>query len=722
MEITCVFDNLLYKNTYTADTVFTIKTKGYDEWRDEKGRLVCRGKCPFYSKGMPLVLSGEFNETDGRKTFTVSDSRVCGRREFAVDFILSAGVKGVGEKTASELAAIGGDDFFAFCKQKGAAAKIEDATRLNITQAKSLVTFVKKSEIQRNIYEYIYPFGGTYENALGLYGAFGEETLDRMKKECYRVCSVGGLSFPVADAIGYALGVSPYNEDRVVGLLRCALRLGEQGGNTCATARELLERATRISDISANKGEISRVQLLITAMTHEEFRVFETSDGFLYALRGTAKNERQLAYNLRRLGESTDALKISERDIRKAEALLKIRYADAQRAAFDALKTTGIKILTGGPGTGKTTVINGMLSLYSMLCPDKKIRLCAPTGRAAQRMTEVTGCRAETIHKMLEMVPYGGDVKATYNNENRLDVDLLIVDEASMVDSELAAALLDAVRTGTTVILSGDPDQLPSVGAGNVLDDMLATGCAEVYKLDRIFRRSGACGASVTENAVRINNGDCRIRCSPEFEVVQCRDMQAVRDIIRLAAVREECASLSSFQILDATKKGPCGSAELNKLIKQIINHGGDKRRINSFTVGDKVIFMRNNYKIGYMNGDMGIVRKVDADSLIVSCSGGELEVGMDDVRDLSLAYAITIHKSQGAEYDSVMIVLPDNASGMLNRALLYTAVTRAKRRVIIVEQNNATAKAIAQERFFPRRTLLRKRLENDLEPCRIQV
>ena len=380
-----------------------------------------------------------------------------------------------------------------------------------------------------------------------------------------------------------------------------------------------------------------------------------------------------------------------------------MEYSDEQRRSFQSICTPGIKIITGGPGVGKTTTINGLITSYMELLPDKKIALAAPTGRAAQRMWDITMIEARTIHKLLDFKPFSaGDDEsgATKDKENPIDADLIVVDEMSMVDTELFYLLLQAIKTGTIVLLIGDKDQLQSVSPGNILHDLLKSNIFEVYQLTKVYRQKG--DNTIIDNAYKILNGQMDFIKNDKFEIKHTETEKEAMDCI-IDKFNEWYAKedLKKIQILTPIKGGECGTTQINTVIAKIIRRESFEGTPvyyfgkNSYTVGDKVIFHKNNYDKDYYNGDIGYVTNIIKNGIEVEVGEELKKVTGDALKDVTLAYSITMHKSQGSEFDDIIIMLPDTYKNMLNRNLLFTAVTRAKRRVFIVYINSALSDSV---------------------------
>lgn len=402
----------------------------------------------------------------------------------------------------------------------------------------------------------------------------------------------------------------------------------------------------------------------------------------------------------------------------------KMNYGEQQRSAFPmVLRKKGVKILTGGPGTGKTTTILGILLAYKRMHPKDTIRLCAPTGRAAQRMAESTHMEAVTVHRLLDLKPYG-DTTVCKDSSDPIDADLIVVDEMSMINIEVFDLLLEAIKTGTTLVLVGDINQLESVGAGAVLHDLLEAPESLIPRtmLTDVFRQKG--DSSIISNAIRINAGITTLDERPDFQVIHTKSaeesLEQVKSLMKKLYNPEEPFST---QILCPARKGISGVENMNIALQALLNpqtkgitYGSIKYRLN-----DKVMFYKNNYsissyegEIGLYNGDIGKIVKVSESGLTVNVRNSHYEITRDLMDNLGLSYAMTIHKSQGSEFSCIIVVMPAEPTNMLVRNLFYTAVTRAKKKVYVIDESYAMETSIRIAKAGKRLTNLAEYLKSE--------
>ena len=421
------------------------------------------------------------------------------------------------------------------------------------------------------------------------------------------------------------------------------------------------------------------------------------------------KAELDIAHKIRIINETQRPAECNAQEVqRQVEATLGIELGEEQAAAFVKIMSSkgGLHIVTGGPGTGKTQLIKAILEAWEKLYPDEQISLCAPTGRAAQRMAEVTGKEASTIHKLLDFRPYQDE--PSYNASHTLSSDLVIVDESSMIDVELFRYLIMAIRQRATVILLGDSDQLESVGPGAVLRDLLdPENDIEKSRLVKVFRQ--AAQSKIIENAGKIRNGNTDLSVGDDFHIYKSasalQTIQTVRDLTGKFRNGDPYA----MQVLCPTRKGKAGINALNEVLQDWLNGGtqGIKAGNREFRTGDKVLMNTNNASVGYYNGDIGIIKNVNPDEMTIQIRDEEITLLREEWDDVELAYATTIHKSQGSEYDTVIIALPAEYPLMMARNLIYTAVTRAKKEVHIVYEEDMLQRSVRSFRASNRKTML---------------
>lgn len=548
--------------------------------------------------------------------------------------------------------------------------------------------------------------------AVRIYKEYGDAAAATLRSNPYRLAhDIAGIGFLSADRIARQMGIAKDAPARLKAGLLHALNMAATQGHVFFSGAELRTAAASLLDTP----ESAFVPLLAEMVTSDEL-VLE-GDGWYLPMMHAA--ETGCAKGLKRLLRAPlDHIPIHINNALKwAEQRFKISLSEEQRDAIRTGVQAKVMVITGGPGTGKTTVINSLIAILER--KGLSYLLAAPTGRAAKRMENATGCEARTIHRLLEFSPVSGGFQR--NETNPITTDLLVVDESSMLDIQLAHALFRALQPGVRLVLVGDVDQLPSVGPGNVLLDIIASGVVPVVRLETVFRQAAESG--IISNAHRINQGNMPIFNNRDFFLIERTDpQQALDTIVEVAASRLPARfgldPLRDIQTLAPMRRGVAGVEGINQSLKQALNPGGTLVPRRPFGVGDKVMQTKNNYELDVYNGDVGVITVVDADA-------GEFEVsfeddrrvlyGFDDADNLTPAFCATVHKSQGSEYPAVVLSFLPQHYMMLQRNVLYTAITRGKKLVVIVGSAKAVAMAVHNSKIMQRNTRLAERLRNEL-------
>lgn len=550
--------------------------------------------------------------------------------------------------------------------------------------------------------------------AVRLYKEYGEKTMDIVKNHPYKLCELVGIGFRTADKIAMSMGFDELSTERVDEALLYTLTDAESKGNLCLEKHDLLKSCLKI---------LNTPQLTEDMLANRAVRLIQSGQmvsylGNVYRSR-TAYIEAHLAEMIsHRLSQNKSFCYTDlDAELDKEEQILAVKLAPEQRLAVKTALTHGISIITGGPGTGKTMIQRALLDIYKRNHPGNEICCCAPTGRAARRMEQSTRFSASTVHKALGLLA-GED--GNYNEPAELTADLILVDEVSMLDIYLAEHLFCAVKNNCQIVLIGDADQLPSVGPGAVLSEMIASECIPVVRLDKVFRQSA--GSRIATNAKLIRHGNLSLEYGPDFHFMDSasttESAEKVAEIYMQEIAKygvDNVALLSPFR-----QRTETGVNALNELIRDLVNPPDNEKaevkfgkRI--FRCGDKVMQIKNHDDVN--NGDIGYITKIinmDSETILyINFGDGKLkEYDAGDLDMLDLGYASTIHKSQGAEYQSVIINLQCAHAIMLTRPLIYTAITRGKKRVIIVGERRALCMAIKKTDTEKRGTCLAKRLK----------
>lgn len=702
-----LYKNIVYKDKKNGFTYFRVKSLDRISFKDNHGMVFCQGVLPDYNEGFPLELNGHYDyET---KKFIVSNYVETNVDKVIMRDFLS-GIPGVGSVISKNIVSKI-DDVFELAKKENAIEVLENiGVQTNV--AKNIISTLNGNIKKRETMQYIYTHGGDYSDAMKLCKKY-ENPIEALKCNPYKVGREINLPLSVMDIIAKEQNNSFCSGKRMGFILEKAVKQIATCGNSYTNMYTFKQSILSILK-NGKYNEYPDISFLTEKLKSSVFTVIEDNNIFI---RNLYNAEIRIAKNIKRLQDSAIPLDINSDVIDEIEKEIGMKYAPQQRGCFNALKSSGIKIVIGGPGTGKTTTINGLLRAINKRYPEKIIKSFAPTGRAAQRMTESTGRESTTIHKGVEIQPYGvNGTMVGRNSENYIDADVIVVDEMSMAEEEIFDYLLEAAKDGTLIILVGDTNQLESVGPGQVLADLINSGCIDVYALTDVYRQKG--DSPIIYNAYAINNGNTELIENEYFKITRCVTEETMLDIIKSEVIANYKKDTPFYcQILSPTHKGIAGVDNINKTIQEIVNPKkiGDKELVYGnirFRVNDKIIMTQNNYSKGYCNGDIGTVLDVTTDSLNVLIQRNEIEITSDLLCDIDLAYANTIHKSQGSEYPVTIISLPDKPECMLKRNLLYTGVTRAKEKVIIVSGENAIYTSIKTCNKGTRKTMLMKRIQ----------
>ena len=730
--VTGYVEHIVFRNEENGYTVFHLE--------NDDGEVTCVGNFNFISEGEMLELTGEYvnHNVYGTQLKVVSHTVKEPEDLVSIERYLGSGaIKGVGAALAGRNVKKFKKDTFRIIEEE--PERLAEIKGISERKAREIAAQIEEKKDMRKAMIYLQKYGISTKLAAKIYQYYGMRVYKVLEENPYQLAdNIEGVGFKTADEIAARIGIHTDSDYRIKSGLFYTLQQAVSEGHVYLPQELLMKRAGVLLGV-----EIHDIEKHIMDLCIEKKTVMKEEDGerriypahYYYLELNTAKMLHDLDINCEMPED------MMERRLSRVEQAEEIELDPMQhRAVIEAIKH-GLLILTGGPGTGKTTTINTMIRFFDS--EGMSILLAAPTGRAAKRMTEATGYEAQTIHRLLEVNvnpeeedSVGGFLR---NRQNPLEADVIIIDEMSMVDLPLMHALLSAVVPGTRLILVGDVDQLPSVGPGSVLKDIIASERFPVVTLTRIFRQAGE--SDIVVNAHKINAGEPVVldNKSRDFFFLKCQDADTIIGItimlIQKKLPKYVQAAPNEIQVMTPTRKGLLGVERLNTILQRYLNPEDPKKNekeINGrlFREGDKVMQIKNNYQLewevttkfgltvdkgmGVFNGDMGVITEINQYTETIEVEFDEarkVKYGFDMTEELELAYAITVHKSQGSEYPAVIIPLLPGPRLLYNRNLLYTAVTRAKKCLTIVGSDAVFQEMVQNKNEQTRYTSLSERI-----------
>lgn len=739
--VTGYVDHVIYQNRDNGYAVVSLVCEGEE--------LVCVGSFRSVEAGETLELKGNYVEHPvyGYQLKVESAQVVIPDDAVGMERYLGSGaIKGIGEALAARIVKKFGSDTFRIIEEE--PERLAEIKGISERKAREIALQMIEKKDMREAFVFLQRYGISNTLAVKIYNRYGAELYGIMKENPYRLAEdIEGVGFRIADEIASKIGIHTDSDYRIRSGILYALLQASAEGHTYLPAEILKKRTAELlgleeEAISPQLSNLAMDKKLVIKTKGEQQRVYASS--YYYAELSCARMLHDLNLSMEEdlLPSEEEKVRVLLRTLEDEQGLL---LDELQKQAVLQSVKSGLMILSGGPGTGKTTTINTIIRYFEKEGMD--ILLAAPTGRAAKRMTEATGYEARTIHRLLEIngaMEEGRRAQFERNEENPLEADIVIIDEMSMVDIHLFKALLEAVSVGTRLIMVGDVDQLPSVGPGQVLQDLIDSGAFPVVILKKIFRQAGE--SDIVVNAHKINRGESieLNNKSKDFFFLERADVNVIyKHMIQL--IREKLppyvdATPYDIQVLTPMRKGNLGAVTLNNILQQYLNPPSPRKREYAsgerlFREGDKVMQIKNNYQIpweivskygipidkgmGVFNGDMGIVREVNdaAQTLTVEYDEHKrIEYPFSGLDEIELAYAVTIHKSQGSEYPAVLLPVLTGPRMLFNRNLLYTAVTRARKCVTILGSRQTVQEMIKNEKQNRRYTSLCDRIVEIME------
>ena len=730
LRLTGSIEHVIYAN---EDNGFAICDLG-----TESGDLITiTGTLPYVGEGDSVTVYGKWvhNPKYGRQ-FRVE---TCERQMPAdansmLRYLASGAIKGIGPKIAQRIVDEFGDETFDVIEHH--PEWLANVSGISRKSAKSIgADFAEKAGIRSAMMFFRDFFGAAA--TVRIYKRYGGNAVELAKKNPYRLCEeIEGIGFERADRMARDLGLATDSEDRICsGICYLLSSNAQANGHVCLPRDKTVQGAARLLGVDETAVNDALELLLAREQVHAE----RLGGIELLYDKKQYENEKYIATKLLLLDRVCPAMETANIGafIDREQAETGVRYADLQRRAISDALENGVMLLTGGPGTGKTTVVRALLHIFSSM--GLKIALTAPTGRAAKRLSESTSCEARTIHRLLE---YGGEESGgrgrfMRDESNLLEENVLIVDEASMVDSLLMGALLRAVKPGSRLVLIGDADQLPSVGAGNVLRDLIDSGRFATVRLTEIFRQAQK--SLIVTNAHAINRGELPrldVKDNDFFFMPRSEDASITATVAQLCGIRLPrtygAMATTGTQVIVPSRKGEAGTEHLNVVLQATLNPPSSEKREHRFREityreGDRVMQVRNNYDMewerdngmtgaGIFNGDVGVIESIDPtdSNMRIRFEDRTVTYEFSLLEDLEPAYAVTVHKSQGCEYPIVILPLGNVPPMLRSRNLLYTAVTRAQCIVIVVGREDVLADMVRNNRQTMRYTGLSERLRRE--------
>lgn len=718
----CQFERLIYPQNVSSIDAGSFMIAVYrpcENIRDSAGNMVTQvkavGYCLPIADNLRYELQGHWSKNPKHGVqFEVEnyDEVITPTKEGIIAYLSSGQIKGIGPKMAEKIYdAFGLTALDVLDKEPERLLAISG---ISTAKLKKICDSYLANRGARDVVAFLTPHGITPNRAVKLYKEYGDRAMDIVKNHPYQLCEIAGIGFKTADRIAMSMGFDQLSVERVDEGILYALTDAEGKGHLCMEKHAFIKACLKVLDTP---------QLTENMVANRAARLVYS--GKLVSYQGnvyrskTAYAESNLAELLSRQLRSARSHSYGDLDaaLDAEEIRMKVKFAPEQREAVKMALTQGVSVITGGPGTGKSMILRAILDIYRRHNPGKEICLCAPTGRAARRMEQATGLGASTVHKALGLLA-GED--GDYGEPQALDADIILVDEVSMMDIYLAGRLLEAVKSRAQVVLIGDSDQLPSVGPGAVLSEMIASERIPVVRLDKVFRQND--GSRIAVNAKLIRHGNLSLEYGNDFRFVDSANLSDSANRIAELYMQEvarygvdNVAMLSPYR-----QKTETGVNALNEMLRELVNPPDEgkpevvcgKRK---FRVGDKVMQVKNFEDVS--NGDIGYIRNIfkfgDETTVCVDFGDGRnMEYDSSELDMLDLGYASTIHKAQGAEYQSVIINLQCAHHIMLTRPLIYTAITRGKDRVIIVGERRALCISIKKTDIEKRGTCLAHRLQ----------
>ena len=735
-------ENIIYSNTSNGFTVFSMSVDSVDSVRiGNQDEIICTGNLEQLLAGEYMSVVGSYvqHPTYGKQLNIASYEKAMPDTLIGIEKYLGSGlIKGIRDKTAKKIVNKFGEQTFTIIEE--CPERLSEIKGITLEKAMNIGAVFHEQREMRKVMVFLQQYGISAVYANKIYKRYRERTFEVVKNNPYKLADdIFGIGFKLADSIAAKMGIERESENRIKSGIKYTLGIASNSGHVYLPKEVIIESVSMLLEVHEELIENSLTELHIERTICQE----KIKDEYVVYLNHYYYAESYVAKKLIELSNGVANKRVlSEKAVEEMAKRNGVTLAENQKKAVLSIFDSGVLVITGGPGTGKTTTINTIISFFQK--DELEIALTAPTGRAAKKMSEATGMEAKTIHRLLEIEFLQEDSRSQRfgkNEENPIEADVIIVDESSMIDNMLMHSLLKAVAEGTRLILVGDVDQLPSVGAGNVLSDIIKSECLKVIRLTEVFRQAQE--SAIIMNAHRINRGEYPVLKGNEdfFFVKRSSQEEVVEVIVELVAKKlpdyKNCDLFRDIQVITPMRKSPLGVQNLNAMLQRRLNPPSSSKRDKEygqtiFREGDKVMQVRNNYNItwimvdknnrwvdeglGIFNGDTGVILSIDDSSESMKVMFDDNKVVKYDytqLDNLELSYAITIHKSQGSEYKVVVMPIYSGPPMLMSRNLLYTAVTRAKEMAVIVGIPETLNRMVDNNREINRYTTLDVRLKN---------
>lgn len=733
---TGIVDNTDNKNN--IKTILFLDTMELNVYRNKFGCVECHGFFPILENKTEIKVNGKWELLENNTyIFIVSNIQIITQTKDFSKLVLKKVEEKIKNKNSKfklssqvkkKILEITNNNLVDFIQKKDSKEILKNETKLSEDKIDDIFEELSKYLVEPTLINYLFNFNVSGSSIYKIIELYKGNSIKVIQKYPYEVGMKVGINFETCDLIARDRKINPFNKTRIKTMMYdCVKQILNADGSTYTTKRIFEKAMIKKTSKSAYPEFTIPLEMMAVLLPEVNGLYIEKNGKFIKIyLKKYYFAEIKIAKYLKILNtKKNNKFPIGfdmKHEIENVEKEFGVKYSDVQKSAFSVLNTNGVKIITGGPGTGKTTIVNGIINIYKKIYPENEILCIAPTGRASQRITEVTKMEAKTIHKALEFMPFDGKSEATKNEHNQLTADLIILDEMSMVDTEIFSKLLCAIKNNAMLILLGDENQLQSVSSGNVLADLISTDSFEMYRLKEVFRQKG--DNTLIDNANNVLYGNLHFIKNDHFKIESFEENKdAINDVVNTFFEFNQ-----DIQILSPTKVGIGGTKNVNDILsKKIQEKLAETRNVDeiipefiygktTYHLNDKVIFHQNNYDTGYYNGDIGYIKEITEKDVTVQINDNLICVSGKNLNDMTLAYAITIHKSQGSEANNILILLPDTYTKFLNRNMLFTGITRTKKYVKIVYVNNALFESVMNETMDKRKTGLVEKIKKYIE------